>query len=76
MDVKTEEDAANYPEQPPNHSPSPPFGVVTDLFERLMKERKLQNRMKLLNAWINVRGLEIYHSIPLTNLRHRDGART
>ncbi|KAJ3889259.1 DNA ligase 4 [Lentinula edodes] len=47
-------DESPFPPAPQNsRGPSPPFGALVGLFERLQNERKQDKRKKLLNAWFN-----------------------
>ena len=44
---------SSYPSPPPNGQ-TPPFVHLTTLFERLSKERKADQRRKILDKWFNV----------------------
>ncbi len=43
-----------YTPPPPNHGESPPFRILTKLFERLQTERKYDKRRRALEVWFKV----------------------
>lgn len=50
----------DYPAAPQNSKgPSPPFGALVGLFDRLQSERRQDKRRKLINSWFNVSRSEL-----------------
>jgi hypothetical protein len=57
MSSNLEDDNAEevlYKPPPPNHGASPPFGVLSRLFERLQQERKFDKRRRAVEVWFKV----------------------